>query len=148
MHQSSDRLKRKLRQLKKLELAIRFPNQPPAENYRLVWDVFFSTKPEATGVKYPFDQLLGLEPEQLERIFEEYFYRVFFENYKENGLALADVYDPKLLSLLGLPPYAGLDEIKHRFRELAKRYHPDLGGDSAKFIELMKIYEELQGEHE
>jgi curved DNA-binding protein CbpA len=31
-----------------------------------------------------------------------------------------------LLSLLGLPP-VGLHEAKQRFRELAKRYHPDHG---------------------
>jgi DnaJ-class molecular chaperone len=34
-------------------------------------------------------------------------------------------------------------EIKKRFRELAKQYHPDLGGESERFIDLMDVYEEL-----
>src|SRR5205807_9038903 len=58
----------------------------------------------------------------------------------------ADLYDPALLSLLGLPAYASAQELKSRFRELAKRYHPDCGGDSEKFIELMDVYEKLTGE--
>ncbi|HLB45697.1 MAG TPA: J domain-containing protein [Anaerolineales bacterium] len=56
---------------------------------------------------------------------------------------LPGVYDPQLLSLLGSSPQADIAEIKKRFRDLAKRYHPDLGGDGEKFIELMETYERL-----
>lgn len=143
MDLSADQLKRKLRQLKKLELKIRFKGQPAPEQ-RLVWDAFFSTKARDDGsVKYPLQRLLQLDRQELRAVFEEYFYRVYFQNYQDHGLTHADVYDPQLLSLLGLPPYAGIEEIKHRFRELAKRYHPDHGGDSDKFIELVNIYERL-----
>jgi len=65
------------------------------------------------------------------------FVESIFQNYKENGLAMADVYDPQLLSLLGLSPYASSQDIKRRYRELAKKYHPDHGGDAEKFIELL-----------
>ena len=57
-----------------------------------------------------------------------------------------DVYDPQLLALLGLPPYAGIAEIKQRFRALAKQYHPDYGGDAERFIELVGVYERLKDE--
>jgi hypothetical protein len=144
MATATDSLKRKLRQLKRLERAIRFRHRPQPPGSRLVWDVFFTTRAgQQDGVKYPLEQLAALDREALKAVFEEYFYRVYFQNYAENGLRPADVYDPHLLSLLGLPPHAGLAEIKQRFRELAKRYHPDLGGDSERFMALMEVYERL-----
>ena len=147
MGRSVDQLKRKLRQLKKLEISIRFKDRPMVEGRKLLWDVFFSTQVEKDiSVKYPLSRLLGMDHQELKAVVEEYFYRIYFQNYKENGLAMADVHDPQLLSLLGLPPHAGLQDIKKRFRELAKRYHPDHGGDNAKFIELVEIYEQLKGE--
>ncbi len=147
MGHTTDQLKRKLRQLKRLEASIRFKGWPAPENRKLLWDVYFSTRAENdTSVKYPLSRLLNMGREELKGVFEEYFYRIYFQNYKENGLAMADVHDPQLLSLLGLPPHAGLQDIKKQFRELAKRYHPDHGGDSAKFIELVEIYEQLKGE--
>jgi hypothetical protein len=144
MPHSTDQLKRKLRQLKKLELRIRFKDQPITGTQKLVWDVLFSTKVDDSSVKYPLPSLLKLRREEFKAIVEEYFYRLYFQNFQEKGLGVADVYDPQLLSLLGLPAYAGMVEIKARFRELAKRYHPDHGGDSEKFIELMEIYERLK----
>src|SRR5574341_647234 len=145
MGHSADQLKRKLRQLKGLEASIRFKGRPTPENRKLLWDMFFSTRTENdTSVKYPLGRLLKMGRPELKDVFGEYFYRIYFLNYKENGLAMADVHDPQLLSLLGLPPHAGLQDIKKQFRELAKRYHPDHGGDSAKFIELVEIYEQLK----
>lgn len=147
MRYSADQLKRKLRQLKKLEMDIRFKERPMTDAHRLVWDIFFSTKAkEDHPVKYPLPQLLDRSREEFKTIVEEYFYRLFFQNFQENGLNVADVHDSQLLSLLDLPPYAGIQEIKQRFRELAKRYHPDHGGDSEKFIELVEVYERLKTE--
>ncbi|MCP4543786.1 MAG: J domain-containing protein [Chloroflexi bacterium] len=144
MHQSVILLKRKLRQLKKIEIKIRFGGRPSSGNPRLIWNVFFSTKNEYDrSVKYPLSQLAQMDRQELKQVFDEYFYRIYFQNYREKGLTIADVYDSTLLSLLGLPPYAGIKEIKTRFRELAKRYHPDHGGDSEKFIELVEIREKL-----
>ncbi|HEY8420442.1 MAG TPA: J domain-containing protein [Thermoclostridium sp.] len=48
-----------------------------------------------------------------------------------------------MLKQFGLPYDADMDAIKKRFRELAKKYHPDTGGDSTKFIELMEAYKKL-----
>ena len=48
------------------------------------------------------------------------------------------LYNPELLNWTGLPPNAGSAEIKKKFRELAKKNHPDAGGDESRFIELME----------
>jgi hypothetical protein len=147
MESSTDSLKRKLRHLKKLELALRFRYRPVPENPVLVWDSFFSTKAQARlAVRYPLQRLSQLSREEQKQIFEEYFYWVYFRYYQENGLTADNLHDPQLLALLGLPAYAGLADIKKRFRELAKRHHPDHGGDSEKFIELMQAYEKLTGQ--
>ena len=86
-----------------------------------------------------------MDPRSLKEVFEEYFYQVYFQYFKERGMTMVDVYNPTMLSFLGLPPYAGIQDIKRRYRELAKKYHPDHGGDSEKFIEVVEIYENLTG---
>ena len=137
-------LKRKLRQLKQLELTIRFGRQPLPTQPTLVWSVFFSTKAaDPASVKYPLSRLLQMDHQELKAVFDEYFFRVYTQTYQDQGFTQADVYDSQLLALLELPPYAGLAEIKQRFRALAKRYHPDQGGDSEQFIELVNLYERL-----
>ena len=63
MYPSFDQLKRKLRQFKKLELAIRFKDRPAPEDPQLVWDTFFSTKAEDDpGVKYSLRRLNQMNP--------------------------------------------------------------------------------------
>jgi DnaJ-class molecular chaperone len=47
------------------------------------------------------------------------------------------------LQKLDLPANATSSDIKKRFRQLAKQKHPDYGGNSAQFIELMEIYRKL-----
>lgn len=84
--------------------------------------------------------------EKLKEVFNEYFIHVYFQYFKENGITDEEMYDVTLLSELGLPPGSSIETIKSRFRELAKKYHPDLGGDSEKFIEIVDIYKKLTGE--
>jgi hypothetical protein len=139
-------MKNKLRQLKKLEIKIRFRGQGLPPNHTLVWNEFFSTRVEDDpSVRYPLSRLYQMDRLQRKEVFGEYFYWVYFQHFQENGLTPTNVYDPALLSLLGLPPHAGLQEIKSKFRALAKKYHPDHGGDAARFIEMMDIYEQLAG---
>jgi molecular chaperone DnaJ len=47
--------------------------------------------------------------------------------------------------VLGVAPDAGADEIKRAYRQLARRYHPDISGDDrgAAFLELSRAYEVL-----
>jgi curved DNA-binding protein CbpA len=52
----------------------------------------------------------------------------------------------RLLELLGLPAKASVDEIKSRYRELARKFHPDLnGGEHAhsRFRAVTAAYQEL-----
>lgn len=53
---------------------------------------------------------------------------------------MRDYYD-----VLGVSPDAGADEIKRAYRQLARRYHPDISGDerAAAFIEASHAYEIL-----
>jgi hypothetical protein len=136
-------MKYKLRQLRKLEQTIRFKDQSNESTHKLVWDVFFSTKPGDSNVKYPLPKLVAMTEADYKGVIEEFFFRLYFQSFKENGLSIGDVHEPKLLELLGLPPYAGLQEVKKRFRELAMRYHPDHGGNPEKFMELMSTYTQI-----
>jgi molecular chaperone DnaJ len=45
--------------------------------------------------------------------------------------------------ILGIPENASEEEIKKRFRELAKKYHPDVGGDPEKFKKILEAYRVL-----
>ena len=47
------------------------------------------------------------------------------------------------LSVLGLPPNATPQQIKRRYRALAKRYHPDRGGDHRQMRRIIAAYELL-----
>jgi hypothetical protein len=44
------------------------------------------------------------------------------------------------LEMLGLPPGADLDAVKHRFRTLAHDLHPDRGGDPRTFHDVQVAY--------
>lgn len=140
-------LKRKLRQLKKLETQIRFKDMQGLPKKQYIWDKYFSTKNEYDdSVKYNIKNLLEMNHEKLKEVFNEYFIHVYFQYFNENGITDEEMYDVTLLSELGLPPGSSIETIKSRFRELAKKYHPDLGGDSEKFIEIVDIYKKLTGE--
>lgn len=137
-------LKRTLRQLRQLELTWRFGQAPAPDHPPLVWDVFFSTKAiESRPVKYPLSHLLQLERAEFKAILDEYFARIYVQAAEGRSLTQAVVYDPQLLARLGLPPDAGSNEIKRQFRALAMQYHPDRGGDSTQFVELVALYESL-----
>jgi curved DNA-binding protein len=53
---------------------------------------------------------------------------------------------PDYYKTLGVPRTASADEIKKAFRKLARKHHPDAGGDEAKFKELNEAYEVLSDE--
>ena len=139
-----DELKRKLRSLKKLETTIRFSNRVLTGREKYVWDKFFSTKKDGDpSVKYNMKQLVAMNRERIKEVYDEFFYHVYFQYYTENGITLKDLYDPNLLSILGLSERATMEDIKTRFRELALKYHPDKGGDSEKFIKILDVYKKL-----
>lgn len=139
-----DDLKRKLRQLRKLESHIRFKKIPSNPSYKYIWDEYFSTKDEDNRfVKYNMNLLLGMDHVQLKEVFTEYSCHFYYQVNKENGISSVSTHDTTLLRTLELPPYASPDDIKNKFRELAKKYHPDIGGDNDSFIELVNAYKKL-----
>lgn len=46
-------------------------------------------------------------------------------------------------SILGVAPDASEDDIKRAYRSLAMKFHPDRGGDQAKFQEIQEAYSVL-----
>ena len=48
--------------------------------------------------------------------------------------------------ILGVSKSASDKEIKSAFRKLAQKYHPDAGGDEAKFKEISEAYETISDE--
>jgi molecular chaperone DnaJ len=54
---------------------------------------------------------------------------------------MRDYYD-----VLGVSPDAGAEEIKRAYRQLARRYHPDISGDDrgVAFLELARAYDVLR----
>jgi len=146
MTRSTAELKRKLRDLKRLEINLRFAGNANRAHGNLVWDEFFSTKstPKSTS-RYDLQTILNMERDEFKDVLVEFFYFLYFRMYQEGGLSAINLYDHQLLESLGLPVGASDQEIKSRFRALAKKYHPDLGGDAGKFIELMGAYQRLTG---
>lgn len=148
-----DEIKRKLRSLKKLEIKIRFghsffnenlPKIPPKAT--LVWNEFFdihNNKARHSKARYSLADIASKSKEEFRDIVNEFFFYVYYKYYIESGIISSNLYDPEILKWMGLPPNAGAEDIKKRFRELAKKYHPDTGGDSSLFIELMENYKKL-----
>jgi len=136
-------LKRTLRELKKVEKRIRFGNDS-VKRSDLVWNRFFSTEnPDDRSIRYPLSALLSMDRQSWKQVIEEYFYHLYYRKYKESGITADDIYDPALLATFGLPPDATLDMIRIKFRELAKKHHPDLGGDHEQMIEVLDTYRQL-----
>jgi hypothetical protein len=53
----------------------------------------------------------------------------------------------RALRLLGLAPGASDDQVESAFRKAARRHHPDVGGDPAKFRELVDARNLLSTRH-
>ncbi|MTI49593.1 MAG: hypothetical protein FH761_17315 [Firmicutes bacterium] len=68
---------------------------------------------------------------------------MYYEIFQYGNISTSSLYDPDLLSELGLSSDASKEDIKSRFRELAKKYHPDRGGSKEDMIRLLEIYERL-----
>ncbi len=45
-------------------------------------------------------------------------------------------------AVLGVVPNTGVEQLRHRFRQLVKKHHPDRGGDESTFRDLATAYRE------
>lgn len=52
--------------------------------------------------------------------------------------------DQTLYGILGVPPDASPEQITTSYRALAKRHHPDRGGDAVAFMQVQTAYEVLR----
>jgi len=137
-------LKRKIRKLKQFEITIRAQNGI-GESTPLVWDKFFDLRETGRSTAiYSLSELTVKNKNEYKTIVDEFFAHVYYEVYIYNGFIDAPIYDQSLLEQLGLPPIADQQAVKKKFRDLAKEFHPDKGGDPEKFISLMNIYKELK----
>jgi hypothetical protein len=140
-------IKRKIRMLKKLEIKIRFGGLYPAgrpEKAELVWDAFFDLREGSDGSsRYSLPSLAAMDKEEYQSVMAEFFWRIYYRYYQENGIGIGALRDPDSLAWLSLPPDADDRAIKKKFRELALKHHPDTGGDAASFIELVDQYRKL-----
>ena len=138
-------IKRRLRDLKRLEMKLRF-GSTKAERPSLVWDVFFDMKEAGSGkAKYTLRNLAGMSHDQYRSVISEYWSFVYNKLFNEFDLQAGLNYDTGILLKWGLPYDAGAAEVKRRFRDLAKLCHPDTGGDEGRFIALMEDYQKLTG---
>ena len=136
-------LKRRLRKLKHFERVIRSQNGI-YDDKPFVWDKFFDARDNPCNkALYPLSKLIGISRDEYKSITDEFFARVYYEIYAYNGITDGVIYDTEVLAKLDLPPIADEAAVKKRFRELAKLYHPDTGGDAMEFIELMQTYKKL-----
>ena len=141
--------KKKLRNQKKLECALRTSGQ--LKNCPvLVWDSFFdlsddslTEKTSRKKARYGLTELCAMTREQFKAVIDEYWAYVYGELFQESIIQGRLLYNREALIQLGLPFDADESTVKKRFRELAKKHHPDTGGDAAKFIELMTLYRRL-----
>lgn len=138
-------IKRRLRQLKRLEIKLRF-GAGAGSGGALFWDQYFDLRDKpAGGSKYTWAMLCAMDREAFKAVTEEYLARIYEAWYWGNTGQPVTVYDSAVLAQLNLPADAREEDIKKRFRELAKACHPDTGGDAAQFIALMRAYEKLTG---
>lgn len=134
-------LKRKLRRLKRTEQHLRYGTNEVQETY-LTWHRFFSLSGQE-NVRYPISYLLRLDEATFKRIADEYMAFVYSDYFSHDYYIPIKYFDSRLLAQLDLPSDADENSIKKRFRELAIQYHPDTGGDTEQFIQLMSLYREL-----
>ncbi|HEV7236227.1 MAG TPA: J domain-containing protein [Ktedonobacteraceae bacterium] len=67
--------------------------------------------------------------------------KALWENRANPARALLE--RQQALKVLGLPPNATPQQIKRRYRTLAKQYHPDRGGNQQQMQRIIAAYEYL-----
>ena len=68
---------------------------------------------------------------------EEYQNDIAFYHRRRNG---GQASTPSFIQALGLALPCTIEDVKQAWRKLAKEYHPDTGGNAARFIELQASY--------
>lgn len=74
---------------------------------------------------------------------DDAYYFEFFKNYFEE---VSTDFSSSPYYELGISPWSTFEEIKARYKELIKKYHPDKSGSdsSDKFMRIQKAYEKIK----
>ena len=134
-------IKRSLREIKRLEMKIR--SGAGVGLKPLVWDSFFDLG-DTGKAKYTLRDLIAMSRAEYQTVISEYWAFVYQTIFNETDFR-AVRFEPGVLLAWGLPWNADEAAVKRRFRALAKRCHPDAGGDEESFIRLMAEYRTLVG---
>ena len=136
-------VKRTLRKYRRLEQELRADSGGKSTRMPLVWDVFFDLRDLGKGTaKYNLQALTAMNREAYQKVIGEYWAFVYQALNQEIDFQ-AVRFDADILLRWNLPADADADAVKQRFRTLAKRHHPDTGGDADSFIALMREYKTL-----
>ncbi len=96
--------------------------------------------------KYMYDSIIKDVAESLFGVgthYASFTYQRKQETFKEKPKeAVADGLSQDR-GILGVPANASVEDIKKHFRKLAKKAHPDAGGDVNRFLELKRAYDNL-----
>lgn len=111
--------------------------------YRIDDEIFSS----GGQVQYSYEELVRIIPDMFERYHSEKVTRSRTKSSSSSSSRSSytsqDTSLRVAMAFLGLPMTATLEEVKKKYRELAKQYHPDTGGDKEKFIKLNTAYEHI-----
>ena len=73
---------------------------------------------------------------EFEKVIKDYFSSILNQIYSQEKLI-------EIYPIFNLPLNSDMDTVKSRFRELAKKMHPDTGGSHEEFIALSQAYENI-----
>jgi DnaJ-domain-containing protein 1 len=80
------------------------------------------------------------EAQTLDRVFTQFF--LGFAATPDDTVLLLGSGEVEWWQVLGIEPEAGTDTVRNAYRALARRHHPDAGGDPAEFKRLRQAYEQ------
>jgi hypothetical protein len=104
-------------------------------SFPLIWNQYFELKKPYKGkAKYNLDELIKMDKIEFQQVINDYFNSILKNIYKEEVIN-------ELYPIFNLPENSDIDTVKKRFRELAKKMHPDTGGTHEGFIALSQAYE-------
>lgn len=103
-----------------------------AEQYCLSCDKWRSVKENLQAIMKTVNAIRGIE-----RWGSGDMLKAAFAGFKE----LPDPAEKDWWKILGVEPWASLDEIRSAYKQKAKKHHPDVGGHSQAFIEIQEAYQ-------
>lgn len=104
-------------------------------SFPLVWSQYFELKePYKGNAKYNLDQLINMSEIEFEKVIKNYFNSILNQIYSQEKII-------EIYPIFNLPLNSDMDTVKSRFRELAKKMHPDTGGSHEEFIALSQAYD-------